>query len=510
MHGIDSRKVRSGGSAGIFDVRPFELVRALADFHGYGHPGVGTGPLSLERSVYVEFEEVEVLFAGSPCVEAQVSGFGRGVISRFGRLGIPDVSGYERVGSEGTGRGGYRPRSDGGSGSPSRGEGSPVFETRVPADERRIVDLFKYAHRVPGVRDRSAPCRIDGVGRVDPGLSRVLVIGRAREEVGIGRVRHLPRVGNADSVDAVEKAVVVSLSPFREKVVEEILYAAVLVDSSVIEVSRVPIRPLVLSRLFAAGSNGRAVRGIAHVANRFRGYAGQPEDVFTHQPVALASRRVRVRSAVVGLREDFYGRSYDVREGFVERAGLVGVGEVRGIVGPGVAEFVGDDVDGREFAQAGSVAVAEVEALPGRPERVGVVRAVVHDEMRHRLLRVGEFDVSDAEPVRLEEVEGLLKVVARRNFYRIAVPPIIGNAVGDVVGVHVLSAVSGNVVDVGQPVDAVEDEMASVIAAVRSRERNVRAAFAGKEVARDDGRRVGVHDEARHPRDFSGFRVDFV
>ena len=328
MHGIDSRKVRSGGSAGIFDVRPFELVRALADFHGYGHPGVGTGPLSLERSVYVEFEEVEVLFAGSPCVEAQVSGFGRGVISRFGRLGIPDVSGYERVGSEGTGRGGYRPRSDGGSGSPSRGEGSPVFETRVPADERRIVDLFKYAHRVPGVRDRSAPCRIDGVGRVDPGLSRVLVIGRAREEVGIGRVRHLPRVGNADSVDAVEKAVVVSLSPFREKVVEEILYAAVLVDSSVIEVSRVPIRPLVLSRLFAAGSNGRAVRGIAHVANRFRGYAGQPEDVFTHQPVALASRRVRVRSAVVGLREDFHGRSYDVREGFVERAGFVRVGEV--------------------------------------------------------------------------------------------------------------------------------------------------------------------------------------
>lgn len=134
-----------------------------------------------------------------------------------------------------------------------------------------------------------------------------------------------------------------------------------------------------------------------------------------------------------------------------------------------MAEFVCDDVDGGELAYARSVAVAEEEPVSGIPERVGVIGSVVHDEMGHRLCRVDKVDIADSEPERLEKVERFLEVVPCGNFYRVAISPVARRTVRDVVGIHVGTAVRGDVVYEGQAVYAVEYEVASVIAAVRSR-----------------------------------------
>lgn len=402
-------------------------------------------------------------------METQVSAFGGGGIGRFGRLGMPDGSGYEGVVSERSGRSGDRPGSDRGFRSPTSRKGSAVFETFVAGHEGRIVDFFKDSNGIPSARYGGAPGGVDGIRRVDPSLAGILEFRAARKEIGVRRVGDLPGVRETDSVNAVKKSVVFSFSAFGEEIVEKILHAAVLVDSAEIEIAGIPIGPLISGGLFAAGSDRRFICRISHVTDGFGGDAGQAEHVFAYEPVSFSWSGVRIGCAVIRLDGEFHGRPDDVGKRFVERARFVRVSEIRRVFGPSMAEFVCDDVDGGELADARSVAVAEEEPVSGIPEGVGVIGSVVHNEMGHRLRRVGKVDIADSESERLEKVERFLEVVACGNFYGVAISPVARRTVRDVVGIHVGTAVCGDVVYEGQAVYAVEYEVASVIAAVRSR-----------------------------------------
>ena len=112
------------------------------------------------------------------------------------------------------------------------------------------------------------------------------------------------------------------------------------------------------------------------VERRARGFHRAERDALdARQQAVLADQPVRVGGLLVQV-ELLDHDAEDVRDRFVERAGLVVVVEPGGVLGHAVGELVADDVEGLGEVVDEGVAVAE-DHLLGVPEGVAVLLAEV-------------------------------------------------------------------------------------------------------------------------------------